>query len=102
MLMDSRPPAAMTRAEPARIWSHASMTLRMAEPHILLTVVAGVLAGMPRPGRPAAPALARRPADSTQPMMTSSISAAGNLRVRERRLEGGRAELRAGQAGESP
>ncbi len=38
-------------AEPARIWSAASMTARMAEPHILLTVVAGVLGGIPAPKR---------------------------------------------------
>ena len=47
--MDSIPPATMSLAEPARIWSAPNITARMAEPHILLTVVAGTLAGIPAP-----------------------------------------------------
>src|SRR3984957_2157256 len=53
------------------------MMARMAEPHILLTVVAGTLAGMPAPSAAWRAGAWPRPADRTQPMMTSSTSPAG-------------------------
>jgi hypothetical protein len=49
LVIDSRPPASTTRAEPARIWSPPIMTAFMPEPHILLTVVAGTVIAMPAP-----------------------------------------------------
>ncbi len=74
--MDSKPPAAMTSAEPARIWSAASITARMAEPHILLTVVVGVPTPNPAPSAACLAGAWPRPADNTQPMITSSMSPA--------------------------
>src|ERR1700730_4143435 len=47
--MDSSPPASTSWAEPARIWSAASITAFSPEPHILLTVVHGTLTGTPAP-----------------------------------------------------
>src|ERR1017187_9707262 len=47
----------------------------MAEPHILLTVVAGTLAGNPAPSAAWRAGAWPIPADRTQPMMTSSTSA---------------------------
>src|SRR6202789_3150003 len=73
--MDSMPPAKMTLAEPARSWSQASITARIAEPHILLTVVLGTLDGIPAPKAAWRAGAWPIPAESTQPMMTSSISA---------------------------
>src|SRR5580704_68694 len=55
------------------------MTLRMAEPHILFTVVAGVLKGMPAPKAAWRAGACPSPADRTHPMMTSSMSPAGIL-----------------------
>src|ERR1700691_2913874 len=45
----------------------------MAEPHILLTVVAGVPGGNPAPSAACRAGAWPIPADRTQPMMTSSI-----------------------------
>ena len=47
MLIDSSPPASTMSAAPARIWSAAIITALSAEPHILLTVVAGTPCGTP-------------------------------------------------------
>src|ERR1019366_6691054 len=59
-----------------RIGSAASITARMADPHILLTVVVGTPAGMPAPKAAWRAGAWPSPAESTQPMITSSISAA--------------------------
>src|ERR1700753_2812161 len=72
--MDSRPPAITTCALPARIWSAPGITARIAEPHILLTVVLGVLVGNPAPRAAWRAGAWPRPADSTHPMITSSTS----------------------------
>src|SRR5580704_11708286 len=53
------------------------MMARMAEPHILLTVVAGTPGGMPAPSAAWRAGAWPTPADSTQPMMISSTSPAG-------------------------
>jgi hypothetical protein len=71
--MDSRPPATITLAEPARIWSPANIRARIAEPHILLTVVVGTLVGIPAPIAAWRAGAWPSPAERTQPMMTSSI-----------------------------
>src|SRR5580698_7432617 len=50
------------------------MTARIAEPHILFTVVLGVLVGNPAPNAAWRAGAWPSPADSTQPMITSSTS----------------------------
>jgi hypothetical protein len=52
------------------------MTARMAEPHILFTVLLGVLVGKPAPKAAWRAGAWPMPADRTQPMITSSISEA--------------------------
>src|SRR6267378_4671008 len=49
------------------------MTARIADPHILLTVVDGMPAGIPPPKAACRAGAWPIPADKTQPMMTSSI-----------------------------
>jgi hypothetical protein len=50
------------------------MTARMAEPHILFTVVLGVLVGSPAAKAAWRAGAWPMPADRTQPMITSSTS----------------------------
>ena len=68
----------------------------MPEPHILLMVVVGTPFGMPAPSAAWRAGAWPRPAGSTQPMMTSWTSPAGDARGGERALDGGGAELRRG------
>ena len=74
--MDSMPPLTTMSWLPALIMSWQNMVARMPEPHSLLMVVAPVLSGRParRMAWRAGPCL--RPAGSTQPITTSSTSAA--------------------------
>src|SRR4051812_45171935 len=75
--MDSNPPATATCTSPARSWSAAIMMAFMPEPHILLMVVVGTWVGMPAPSAAWRAGAWPRPADRTQPMMTSCTSATG-------------------------
>jgi len=67
LLMDSSPPASTSCAEPARIWSAASITAFSPEPHILLTVVHGTLTGTPAPTAAWRAGAWPSPAGSTHP-----------------------------------
>ena len=86
----------MMPAEPARIWSPASITAFMPEPHILLTVVAGTLMAMPAATAAWRAGAWPRPAGSTQPKMTSSMASGPKPGIGEGGPRRGRTELRGG------
>src|ERR1017187_5447994 len=72
LVIDSKPPATTTRAEPARIASQPIITAFMPEPQTLLMVVAGTRVGTPAPIAAWRAGAWPTPAGSTQPSSTSS------------------------------
>ena len=84
---------------PARIWSAASITAFMPEPHILLTVVAGTLSAMPAPTAACRAGAWPRPAGSTQPKITSSIASGARPESASAAAGGDGAELRGAVTG---
>ena len=86
----------MIPAEPARIWSPASITAFMPEPHILLTVVAGTLSAMPAPTAAWRAGAWPRPAGSTQPKITSSTASGAKAGIGQRCPGRRGAQLRCG------
>src|SRR5258706_2010722 len=74
LVMDSMPPATMTRSFSARRASWASIAAFIPEPHILFTVVQPAASGRPSPRDAWRAGAWPWPAGSTQPMMTSCTS----------------------------
>ena len=72
--MDSMPPATITVAWPAESSSKAIIAAFMPEPHILFTVVAGVVLSSPAPSAAWRAGAWPWPAGSTQPKIRSSTS----------------------------
>ncbi len=76
------PPATTTSASPARIACAASITALSPEPHTLLTVTAGTVAGMPARIAACRAGAWPTPPCKTFPMMTSWTSP-GSIPARE-------------------
>ncbi len=76
--MDSKPPATIARASPARIAWLASITALRPDPHTLFTVTAGTVAGTPPRIAACRAGAWPRPAETTLPRITSS-TASGSI-----------------------
>ena len=72
--MDSMPPATTSLASPARMDWAASMTAFSPDPHTLLMVTAGIVAGSPPFTAACRAGACPPPAETTFPTMTSSMS----------------------------